>query len=223
MKDTKITVKVTPWNLKLLNTQLSDCCIKRDAFIENLIEIETPKLALEMADKRQSTAAKRYISGELKRKGPKVVNMKISQSTAQQLNEVVSQCNMVRDAFINRLIFLLTAPTEILTLVDLPGTISEAMESTNYVNASLPTSPLAAIQEIVADPFFHFRAWLDEPGLDGIYLRHLSDKLPYLACYMEDVNVPGTKEFLALKGDMDLEAFIRSMQDDDYEGPDHAK
>lgn len=204
MTDTKITVKIIPSLLESLSGQLSSCFVKRDAFIEHLIEVETPHLAKEMSGKRQSNAARRYISGELKRKAPKTVNVKIKSVTAHRLNTVIKDSNMVRDAFVNRIILLLTATPRLLSAIGLPETVTESIRSTNYINADLPASPLAAMQELISDPFWYFRSWDKENGNRGIYLRELDEIFTFLSCYMEDYRVPGTKAFTEFQDDQDV-------------------
>lgn len=187
MTDTKITVKIIPSLLASLSDQLSTCFIKRDAFIEHLIETETPHLAKEMAGKRQSNQARQYIAGELKRKGTTTVNVKIKQSTANCLNELVKETNMVRDAFINQIILLLTASPQLLALAEIPR---------SGPGGDLSTSPLSAMTELVGDPFFHYRQWA---GDAGIYLEVFDWHFPFLACYLEDSRVPGTAAHKAEK------------------------
>ena len=111
---------------------------------------------------------------------------------------------MVRDAFVNRIILLLTAPPPLLEVIGLPETVTEATRTTNYVNADLPASPLAAMAELVADPFWHFRSWDKENGNLGLYLRDFNERFPFLACHMEDWQVPGTKAFKEFQGDQDV-------------------
>lgn len=107
MNQTKMTVKIYEPLFKSFDDQMNRLCIKRDAFLNHMIKRETPNLAKELDGRRLSPSARRYISGSLKRMGTRTVNVVVDKETAEALNAVVDASNIVRDAFINRLIMFL--------------------------------------------------------------------------------------------------------------------
>ena len=103
MSQTKITVKIYEPLLRDFDRQLDKLFIKRDAFLNAMIQEEIRYLANDMEGKRLTLSAKRYIAGELKRMGTTPVNVVVDKATADALNSVVDSSNLVRDAFMNRL------------------------------------------------------------------------------------------------------------------------
>ena len=115
MEETKITVKLySALAPTAVAGQLEGLFLKRDAFLNHMIRIETPRLAEEMEGFSVSPKARRYIAGELKRMGVVPINVVVDKDVAAALNDVVDHTNMVRDAFMNRLILFLRSSEAIL-------------------------------------------------------------------------------------------------------------
>lgn len=188
---TKITVKVYESLFVNFSKQIDELHIKKDAFLNSMIREEIPHLAREMKGKRLSNAANRYISGELKRLGTRTVNIVVDKSTASALNAIVDESNMVRDAFINRLIMLLRSSPTLLKFFDLPEFITGS-EFESYIDP-LPTSPLTAIKAIHNDPMFYLREAAGERFDSGLYLLPMPEKFAGFSCYLDDMFVPGTE------------------------------
>lgn len=120
MNQTKMTVKIYEPLFKSFDDQMNRLCIKRDAFLNHMIKRETPNLAKELDGRRLSSSARRYISGSLKRMGTRTVNVVVDKETADALNAVVDASNIVRDAFINRLIMFLRSADTVLDYFGMP-------------------------------------------------------------------------------------------------------
>jgi hypothetical protein len=165
---TKMTVKIYEPLLKDFNCQIDSLFIKRDAFLSAMIEREVGNLARDMEGKWLTPNAKRYIAGELKRMGTTTVNVVVDKTTVDKLNAVVKASNMVRDAFMNRLVMLLRSSGRMLNYLELP----------HFINGSefdacvepMPTSPMQAIESVHADPLYYLRVACDERH--KIYLLH---------------------------------------------------
>ena len=190
MSQTKITVKIYEPLLRSFDRQL-DVHFKRDAFLNRMIQGEVKHLADDLDGKRLSLRAKRYISGELKRMGTTSVNIVVDKSTADALGAVVEATNMVRDAFINRLIILLRSSKPILDYLELPAFVTDRAFKASV--DPMPTSPLKAIESVLADPMFYLRVAAEERHGVGLYLIDLPAKLDGFACYLDDARVPGTE------------------------------
>src|SRR5687768_3542115 len=96
---TKITAKIYEPLWISFNKDVEALFLNRDPFLNHVIRLETPRLAAEMGTLRLSAKAKRYISGRLKSmgksSGPKQVSIVVEKETAEALNKVVDQSNMV--------------------------------------------------------------------------------------------------------------------------------
>lgn len=193
MSQTKITVKIYEPLLRDFDRQIERLFIKRDAFLDSMIQEEVQHLANDMKGKRLTSNAKRYIAGELKRLGTWPVNVVVNKSTADALNAVVDTTNMVRDAFINRLIMFLRSSGPLLSYLDLPEFITGS-EFDSYVEP-MPTSPIKAIEAVHSDPLFYLRVACEERHKTGLYLIDLPSKFAGFACYLDDSQVPGTEAY----------------------------
>ena len=193
MSQTKITVKIYEPLLRGFDRQLANLFIKRDAFLNAMIAEEVQHLASDMQGKRLTISAKQYIAGELKRMGTTPVNVVVDQATAVALNSVVDASNLVRDAFMNRLIMLLRSSGPLLKYLELPEFITGSQFESCV--EPMPTSPMQAIEAVHADPLFYLRVGCRERHETGLYLLDLPPKLAGFTCYMDESMVPGTKAY----------------------------
>lgn len=196
MSKTKITVKIYKPMLSAFNLQLDKLFIKRDAFLDSMIQKEVGYLADDMKGKRLTLSAKRYIAGELKRLGTTAVNVVVDKATADKLNSVVDTSNLVRDAFMNRLIMLLRSNVKLLKYLDVPQFINAPTFSSAE---SMPTSPMDAMEAVSADPLFYLRVACKEQYQTGLYLLDLPAAF---TCYMDESMVPGTKAYEQMQRDI---------------------
>ena len=189
---TKMTVKIYGPLLKNFSEQIESLCIKRDAFMNKMISTELNHLAEDMAGKKNSEPARRFIAGELKRLGLHKVNMVIDKDVVDELNEIVERHNLVRDAFINRLLMFLRSSNGLLQTLDLPLMIVRSEFKDLY--EEMPTSPLRALDAVYADPMYYIRIAAEERHQKGIYALDLPSTMFGFSCYLSDDFVPGTKD-----------------------------
>jgi hypothetical protein len=218
MGQTKITVKIYEPLLRDFDRQIDSLFLKRDAFLNHMIKGEVRHLANDMKDKQLSSRAKRHIAGELKRLGTVPVNIVVDKSTADELNAIVAASNLVRDAFINRLIMLLRSSHQLLNYLELPEFITgSAFES--YAEP-MPTSPMKAMEAVQSDPLFYLRTACEERLNTGLYLLDLPTKLTGFACYLEDASVPGTEAHAEMQKNFEamLDELV-SLEDDAFQKP----
>ncbi len=190
MATTKITAKIYKPLWTNFMKQAEALFLKRDAFLNHMIRIETPHLAREVKDKRLSTKARRYLAGELKRMGTESVNIVVDQETADALREVVDSANLVRDGFINRLLLWLRSSDALLRSFDMPTTLDglKGLEG-------MPVSPLKAMEAVRDDPLYYIRSQLETEDWGGLYTLYIRPPLTGLSCYLDDEEVPGTVAF----------------------------
>lgn len=205
METTKITVRIYEPLLRNFDKQLDSLFIKRDAFLNAMIREEVSNLKEDLAGRCNSAAAKRHIARELKRLGTKTVNVVVDKATADALNEVVAETNMVRDAFVNRLIMFLRSSPKMLQGLDLP----EYVTGSDFAGVvePMPTSPMRAIESVHSDPFYYLRVACEERHGKGLYLLDLPAQMTGFACVLDDSVVPGTRAHEA------AEREVQEMQD----------
>jgi hypothetical protein len=192
METTKITVRIYSGLLNGFNEDLRCLNFKRDAFINKMIKVETPFLAEELAGLKQSNKARQYVSGKLKRMTTTSINVVVDKSVAEALNEVVDAGNIVRDAFMNRLIMFLRSSDRLLTYLELPSHITGS-HFEGYVEP-MRTSPIEAMKAVAADPLYYIRTAVEERHGCGIYTLELPEKLDGFTCYLPDNMMPGPEQ-----------------------------
>lgn len=196
---TKITAKLFEPMYLDFDRQLSDALMRRDAFLDRMISQEIPYLRDDLRGKQLSPEANRFISGELKRLGGsdagplRQVSISVRHETAKELRAVVEEHNLVRDAFLNRLIALLRASDKLLGALGLPKRVRWGRADGTE---DMPTSPMRVIDETLGDPFYYLRAACEERHGCGLHLLEFPPQLLGLYCYLDDDRVPGTPGYL---------------------------
>jgi hypothetical protein len=214
MNQTKMTVKVFSGMQVAFNAQMQRLPIKRDAFLNSVIRTETSRLSQAMQGKRLSSKVNRYISGQLARLGTTTVNIVVDKDVADALNAVVRESNIVRDAFMNRLIAFLRSSDSLLKYLGLPlehtaGKIGKWI----VVDPIAPTSPMKTLEEVFSDPLYvlHESAKQLYDGMNLYLLDLPSPKWDGLACFLDDSIVPGTRAHR--KNQQEMEALMQGLED----------
>lgn len=150
--------------------------------------------------------------------GTTPVNIVVDKATADALNSVVDTSNLVRDAFMNRLIMLLRSSGPQLKYLELPEFITGS-QFDSWVEP-MPTSPMQAIEAVHADPLFYLRVACEERHKTGLYLLDLPPKLAGFTCYMDESMVPGTKAHEQMQRDTQaMLDELDSFEDDAFHKP----
>lgn len=196
---TKLTARIYGPAFERLNKCLIEAHIKRDAFLDRVIAQEIPHLREDLKGLRLSDEARRYIAQEHGRLGArdtrlKQVSIALRPKTADELNSAVEAHNLVRDAFLSRLVVLLAPLPQTLKKLGFADRVSSSSE---LGAADAATSPLESILETMADPFHYFRSQLKKEKECGLYLLNFSVLHVGFSCYMHDREVPGTEAFEA--------------------------
>ncbi len=187
----KISFKVPPALWQNFAAQANGLFLARAPFLNHMIARETRELVADLGERRLSVRAKRYISGMLKKQDAKSVNIEVEQTTAAALNHVVRERNIVRDAFLCRLIIFLRGSDTLLKYLGVPrvvggGLLRDGLEP-------MPSSPLKAMESVRDDPLSYIRHHVSETWESGIYTVPLPRTLDWAACFLEDKDVPGTR------------------------------
>ena len=186
---TKLTAKIWAPLYAGLDQQISNALLRRDAFLDRMISQEIPYLREDLEGKQLSPEANRHISHSLKRLGLRQVSIAVRPETADALRGAVETHNLVRDAFINRLIALLRSSDRFLQALGLPDRIRWGRGDGTE---DMPTSPLRAIEETLGDPLYYIRAACQTRYDCGLHLLEFPVQLMGLYCHLDDDQVPGT-------------------------------
>lgn len=197
----KISFKVPPGLWESFSKQAGSLFLARAPFLNHMISKEVKELSADLQGKKLSLRAKRHISGMLKQQGAKSVNIEVEESTASALNKVVQEGNLVRDAFLCRLIVFLRGSDWLLNYLEVPLSVrvGGGLEA-------MPSSPMKALEAVRDDPLYYVRVHVRDNWKCGIYAVRLPDSLDWSACHLEDSEVRGTKAFKKEKQEM-AEAF----------------
>lgn len=123
---TKILVKVYEPLIAIMQHKIDAACLKRDAYLDKALRVETEFLRKEIATPN-SDKAKNYIASQLSDLKLKPLNLLLSTETVDLINEVCKEKNVPRDAFLNRFFLLLIASDTILTAL-----LREFLEEDGY-------------------------------------------------------------------------------------------
>ena len=192
----RVTIKVYERLWDSFTKQTEDLFLKRDAFLNHVIRSEIPQLIKEIGGRKLSQKARLYISRELSKLVTIPVNIVLDEDVATSLDGVVKEANLVRDAFINRLIMWLRSQDALLNSLGMP-----LRPNDQGTGDSLPVSPMKAMEEVRDDPFCYIRAYLEKDG-EGLYTLDLTSILTPamsigLSCYLDDEKVPGTEAYVS--------------------------
>ena len=192
--------------------------LKRDAYLNRVLETELAHLDAEVKQPN-SREAQRFIADRLRDLKPsELVTLRLRRDLLDRMDASCARKRICRDAFFNRLLFLLTLPPKGIDLLFFDGDSRWRTEVWNeckhdgpfFQNVFYPLDP-------VVDPFWTIRAGLgllptDEDGepREGVYTASLVGRKPQeasarpqvltgLSCYLPDAAVRGTAENKATK------------------------
>ena len=199
-----------------------------------LIDRELDTLKRGLHGRKNSSAARRHITSELKRLGTKTINVVVDKEVAEKLNKIVKDHNLARDAFINRLLLLLSFPDKALAgMFD----IDLNPNTTEVHGANIEMRPKGfrdALSNLFNDPNLFVQEELvlnsSEYGvapegniytkkLKKIGIRGIDEKgrfLIGLSCYLDDSNVPGTDAWKKKQDEVKQE--LKALEDFDFDG-----
>lgn len=102
----KITIKVWTSILDKFEQKMEEACLRRDAFLSKVLQVELDKLDNEVSIPN-SQASYDYVASELDRFDRRLVSLALPSELTSRLNEICKRKRIVRDAFFNRLFLLL--------------------------------------------------------------------------------------------------------------------
>jgi hypothetical protein len=193
MPKTPISFNVPPKLWEAFRAQTDNLFLARAPLLDYVISRELKYLRTELHGLKLSLRAKRHIAGAMKRTGPVSVNIDVRPETAAALREVVHEHNIVRDAFMSRLIIFLRSTDAFLKYLEVP--LIATSRGTNTLLEEMPASPMKAMEVVRNDPLFYVRFHVEDNSDFGIYRVPLPRGLDWAACYLAEEDIPGTAAF----------------------------
>jgi len=190
MSKNAISFKVPPKLWDAFKVQTDNLFLSRAPFLDYMVRRELKYLRSELDGLKLSLRAKRHIAGAMKRTAPVSVNIEVAPETAEALREATQAHNLVRDAFMTRLILFLRSTDKFLDMLELPRVATS--KGTGALLEEMPSSPLAAMEAVRDDPLFYIRHQVEACYETGIYRIRLPRFLDCAACYLPDQDIPGT-------------------------------
>lgn len=197
---------------KKLNRMIERSCLRRDAYLDHVFAHEAKMLKEEILCPN-SRDARDYLQGQLEELDRAPINFSLSPSTIKAITEACDELNVIRDCFINRVLFLLASDINLCELIigvdfreELPEILGD--HDRDYLYAPLWGGSLSAISEIVcSDPFWALRNIIDhrleqgdefvDPLHRRVILPELFSKKPpgviALNCHLPDEYIPGSR------------------------------
>jgi len=195
--------------LRKFSSTVERACLRRDAYLDHVFAHEAGVLKDELPCPN-SPAARAYLRGKLEELDRVPVNFSLSPATIEAVNRACEELNVIRDCFINRVLFLLSADMKTCEAVidikfrDYLGEILGEHDR-DFLYAPLFGGGLDAVSEIVSsDPFWALRNAMDharEKRQEEVEPLHACVILPQLFkdnppgaitlnCYLPDAYVP---------------------------------
>lgn len=194
-----------------LNRIIERACLRRDAYLDHVFTHEA-KLLPEEIPRSNSREARSYLQSKLEELERVPVNFSLSPTAIEAINLACDQRNVIRDCFINRVLFLLVADIticEAVTGIELREYLPDILgdNDRDFIYAPLWEGSLRAVSEIVSsDPFRALRNSIDycrERGDEFVDPLHACRITPEkfgkkpadviaLNCYLPDEMIPGS-------------------------------
>ena len=195
-KKTKISVQIWRVILKELDSKMEASCLRRDAYLSKILRFELEKLDEEITQ-LNSPEAYKYVSNKLDLLDRKLITLTIDADLVEKLNEICTRKRIVRDAFFNRLFFMLVASNarvDALFLVPEDWRIEIWSKYRNDFFGNI-FNPL----DEVMNPLEPLRHGIEEYKLDHFYctvFQSLNNiNLEGLNTYLPDEYIPGSEAY----------------------------
>ncbi len=170
----KISVKIWKPIIKKLDAKLKSSCLRRDAYLTKLLEVELDYLEAEVPIPN-SQESYDYVFETFEGFDHKPVSLALPQGLTSRLSEICSRKRIVRDAFFNRVFLLLSVDPKFVDTLFFAGVDGDwrkhvwheyKSESQFFQSGFYPL-------EQVVDPFWAIRAAFDLYAQDEVFEDHL--------------------------------------------------
>lgn len=116
----KTTVKIWRPIIEKLDAKMDAACLRRDAYLNRLLELELSRLDSEVSIPN-SVEAQTLVASRLDHLERKTVSLAIRSDLLDRLQDICGRKRIVRDAFFNRVFLLLAASSKLIDHLMFPG------------------------------------------------------------------------------------------------------
>lgn len=178
-------ILVSVWNpvLEKFRTKVEAACLRRDAFLDRVVQGELDALAAEDGP-ANSPEAKRCIEEHFTQLLRKPVGITLATDTIARLDQICNDKNVVRDAFINRILFCLVADRRMLeVLFPIEEYRDQVFPDWEAPGHGSLWRPIETMIELTDEPFAFIRECLARAREDlddstmTFYQTHIPDRL----------------------------------------------
>lgn len=206
METKRTTFKIWTPLAKSLEEKMEQAFLRRDSFLNNLLSQELDVLIQECKSSNSPEVAA-YIQKMLKgMKDLTTVSISLHPALIEKLNHTCTSKNIIRDAFINRVILYLVASPPLINHIffDDDGWRKRVLkESYHFIDEIEIFEPIYVPKQ----PFENLRTALLSEGLDrNFYTRTFYEGFPSqktnlsgFNCLMSDVEVPDSEAYVEFK------------------------
>jgi hypothetical protein len=147
-KSGKKRVMVQIWGrlAKAIDQNFREMHIKRDGYLNDLLTREIEELATEVTFRNSDDVRKRFRERPIPDRVK--LNLDLDETLVKRMDEVLSEKNIPRDSFINRVLFFLVAKDVHLDYMNIE--YDKKLDVT--------AKPLSDAKGFLLDPFFHIRS-----------------------------------------------------------------
>ena len=177
----KILVNVWLPLLDSLNKKVEVACLRRDQYLDRIFRAELDELEGERAAPN-SPAAKACVADHFAHLNCRSISLNLSHATISKLNQLCEEKNIVRDAFINRVLLCLVAKPKILEILfPIEEYREQVFEYWDRPGHAYLWQPLDTMGELVNEPFSFIRECLgrareeEEDDNYTFYQAHVPD------------------------------------------------
>ncbi len=158
----KISVKIWRPIIEKLDRKLDAACLRRDAYLTKVLDIEVAHLDQEISIPN-SQASYDHVAARLDEFDRKLVSLALPIELTTRINDVCARKRIVRDAFFNRLLLLLTAPPKTIDTLFFDGYEADWRTDvwTEYKHEGPFFEGVFYPLETNIDPFWPIRCGLD--------------------------------------------------------------
>lgn len=183
----KISTKIWQPIIQKLEEKMNAACLRRDAYLNKVLEIELPYLDREVS-LANSAAAQSFLTQRLDQLDRKLVSLALRPDLIERLNDICTRKRIPRDAFFNRLFLLLVASTKVLDRLLFPDDDSWRMEvwSEHRVNG----------------PFFQNIFYPLDPDINPFWTIRTGIEISNTQLELHDYTKPDTDEVIRVQRDL---------------------
>lgn len=193
MEKSKILIQAVVPIMDRLNEKIKDLGLRRDVYLNSVLQTQAKALLEGLDGKTNSNISRDYLASQLRALPIAPVSIVLGKDVIAAIDSACSSINVPRDCFVNRVFFFLAAEAKHLEAVGI--SITTIM---GHTKEDLHVNALDNAGAFLGDPFYELRRFMEDYKTT-IYEWRFTGKVDGLNCFLEDEDVPGSKEYKNLE------------------------